>query len=190
MEAWTEVNLVPVRIQDEALVDLVGELVHEQLREDIATWFFFWEPQLRVRIRWRDGSRLADHRSRLVAVLDAWKAQGNIEDWYDGAHGVRGERYSGEADEYGEEVWPRLQESWMSGSELALTLIKLDAARRLPRPREYYWSRQVHLFTNQLLGTWEAEIEGCLRQALGYLKLSGAATPEATRLITELQTFG
>jgi hypothetical protein len=29
----------------------------------------------------------------------------------------------------------------------------------------------VHLFTNQTFGTWEAEVELCLRQARGYLGL-------------------
>ena len=58
MEAWIEVNLVPVHLMDQdLLVDLVDPLVHEELGEEIETWFFFWEPELRLRIRWREPER-------------------------------------------------------------------------------------------------------------------------------------
>jgi hypothetical protein len=173
---------------DEALLaEQVDALVHEELGEEIATWFFFWEPELRLRIRWRDQDRAAEHRRTLGARLDSWKAEGKVDDWYEGSHGARGETYVGEADHYGEEAWPRIQRDWMNGSELALTLIKLDRAGRLTKPRDYHWKRHVHLFTNQLLGTWEAEIELCLQQALGYSRLRGTPpTADARILIAEL----
>jgi hypothetical protein len=192
VEAWIEMNLVPVRTMDhDLLVELVDPLVHEQLGEEIATWFFFWEPELRLRIRWRDPDRAAEHRRTLVALLDRAKADGHIDDWYEGAHGARGETYVGEADHYGDDVWPLIQRDWMNGSELALAFIKLERAGRLTKPREYHWKRHVHLYTNQVLGPWEAEIELCLQQALGYTKLRRAPpTPEAARLIAELHDFG
>lgn len=172
------------------LVTLVDSLVHAELGEEIATWFFFWEPELRLRIRWRDPERVPEHRRTLAALLDGRKADGDIDDWYEGAHGRRGENYVGEADHYGEEIWPRIQEDWMNSSELALTLIKLDLADRLTKPRGHHWQRHVHLFTNQLFGSWEAEIELCLRQALGYSKLrQSPPTPEAKKLIAELHEF-
>ena len=187
VEAWTEVNLVPrAPIDEDLLVDRVDALIHEEFGEEIAVWFFLWEPELRLRIRWSEGDRAPAHRRKLAALLDAWKAERDIDDWYEGAHGARGEVYAGEADHYGEEVWPRVQQDWMNGSEFALTLIKLDRARRLTKPREYHWQRHVHLFTNQLFGTWEDEIELCLRQALGYTKLRGSLPPKAKRLIDEL----
>lgn len=190
MEAWIEVNLVPVRPLDEALlIGLVDELAQNGLWDEVATWFFFWEPELRLRIRWREPERAAQHGLTLAALLDSWKARGTVEDWYEGAHGRRGETYAGEADHYGEEVWPRIQRDWMNSSELACTLIRLDRANRLTKPRDYHWHRHVHLFTNQLLGTRHAEIELCLRQALGYTKLLGSASPEAKRLIAELHEF-
>jgi hypothetical protein len=191
VEAWTEVNLVSVPALDEALlVELVDPLVHEEFRNEIATWFFFWEPELRLRVRWRDPERASGHRRTLGAALDAWKEKRKLDDWYEGAHGRRGEHYLGEAGHYGEEVWAGIQRDWMSGSELALELIKLDRAGRLTKPRDYHWQRRVHLFTNQLLLTWEAEIEMCLRQALGYTKRRGAPpTPQAKALITELYDF-
>lgn len=188
MEAWTEVNLVSARLMDQALLaEQVDVLVHEQLGEEIATWFYFWEPELRLRIRWRDAGRAAELRRTLAALLDDWKAERIVDDWYEGGHGARGETYMGEADHYGEEVWPRIQKDWMNGSELALALIKLDRAGKLTKPPDYHWKRRVHLFTNQLFGTWEAEIELCLQQALGYSRLRGAPpTAQAGRLIAEL----
>jgi hypothetical protein len=189
MEAWTEVNLVPVRVQDEALLLLVDDLVHEQLADDITTWFYFWEPELRLRLRWRNPGAAHTAATTLAAALDDWKDRGHIRDWYEGAHGAPGATYVGEADHYGADVWPRIQMDWMNGSELALDLIKRDRAKSLPHPREYYWQRHVHLFTNQLLGTWEAEIEQCLRQGLGYLRLQGQASRRAKKLLRELDEF-
>jgi Lantibiotic biosynthesis dehydratase C-term len=191
LEAWIEVNLETVRLLDEALLaERVDALVHERFRDDIATWFFFWEPELRLRIRWRDPERVGEHRGELAQVLDAWKSEGTIADWYEGAHGRRGETYAGEADNYGAEIWGRLQLDWMSGSELALALIQLDRAGKLTQPRDYHWQRRVHLFSNQLLGFRQTEIELCLRQALLYAKSPGSPpTPQAKKLITELCEF-
>jgi|SRR5437870_4864160 len=191
MEAWTEVNLVAATPIDEALLlELVDGLVHEQLGEHIETWFFFWEPELRLRIRWRDSERAEEHRSTLAAFLEGYKADGRVSDWYEGAHGERGKTYVGEAVHYGEEVWPQIQKDWMNSSELAVTLIRLDRAGALAKPRSYHWQRHVHLRTNQLFASWEAEIELCLQQALGYTKLRQAPpTPEAKKLIAELHEF-
>ena len=51
-------NLVAARPLDESLlVELVDPLVHGELSGAIATWFFFWEPELRLRIRWREPER-------------------------------------------------------------------------------------------------------------------------------------
>jgi len=186
VEAWTEVNVTPARPVDEALlVELVGA-VHDELREEIETWFFFWEPDLRLRIRWRDPDRASEQRGRLAALLDDAKRKGNIRRWYEGAHGMEGATYVGEAEHYGEDAWPWIQKDWMNGSELALALIKLDQAGRLSRPREYHWQRHVHLFTNQLLRSWETEIVLCLRQALGYIRLRGEPSDEARKLIDDL----
>jgi hypothetical protein len=191
VEAWIEVNLVPLEPLDEGLlVDLVDPLVHDTLADDIATWFFLWEPELRLRIRWRDEDRADALRRRLAALLEECVAGRKIHGWFEGAHGVKGQRYIGEAEHYGDEIWSRLQQDWMSGSELALALVKFERAHRLTRPRDYHWQRRVHLFTNQLLHTWDAEVELSLRQAVGYLTKLGAAPPQVKRLIAELNRFG
>src|SRR5881409_2172080 len=96
------------------LVELVGPLVHDELGREIETWFFFWEPELRLRIRWRDPGRAAEHRRTLAAFLDRRKSDGHVAKWYEAAHGRRGETYVGEAEHYGEEVWARVQKDWMN----------------------------------------------------------------------------
>ena len=101
MEAWTEVNLVPVRVQDEGLLLLVDDLVHEQLADDITTWFYFWEPELRLRLRWRNPEAARTDAATLAVALDDWREAGHIRDWYEGAHGAPGATYVGEADHYG-----------------------------------------------------------------------------------------
>jgi hypothetical protein len=191
VEVWTEVNIVPRRPLDEAvLAELVDVLVHEELGSEIETWFFFWEPELRLRIRWRDPARVDEHRRTLATLLDRWKSDRHVAKWYEAAHGQRGETYVGEAEHYGEEVWARVQKDWMNGSELALALIKLERADRLTKPRSYHWQRHVHLFTNQLFASWDSEIELCLRQALGYLRmLPTPPTPQTKTLIGEIHDF-
>jgi hypothetical protein len=191
VESWTEVNLVPPATRDESLLTgLVDRLVHDRLRGELETWFFFWEPELRLRLRWLDPGRANARRSSLAEALDDAVRDGTLVEWYEGAHGRRGERYAGEAEMYGAEAWPLVQKDWMNGSDLALALAKLERAGLLTAPRAFHWQRHVHLFTNQLYGTWDAEVELCLGQALGYLRhiraAGGAASDEAARLIREL----
>ena len=74
----------------------------------------------------------------------------------------------------------------MAGSELALAIVRLDASGRLEKPRDFHWSRRVHLFSNQLL---RDEIRLCLQQAAGYIRLRHADDPrfaETTRAIDRL----
>jgi hypothetical protein len=187
VETWTEVNLVTPRELDRSvLVDVVDPLVHDDLVDEIETWFFFWEPELRLRIRWRDPERSHENRDRLAASLDRARS---VRRWYEGAHGEEGKTYVGEAEHYGAQAWPRIQKDWMNVSELALLLAKLERRGELTRPRDYHWQRHVHLFTNQLFGSWEDEIALCLRQAIGYIRLSGGPSREAKKLIAELDAL-
>ena len=91
---------------------------------------------------------------------------------------------------YGAELWSLVQKDWMNGSELALRIAKLEASGDLTRSRTFHWERHVHLFTNQLFGSWNSEIELCLAQALGYLRhvtaAGGAPSEETARLVAEL----
>jgi len=172
-----EINLeLPVERDRTVLVDLVDELAHG---EGVVTWFFFWEPELRLRLRWDGRGRAGGVRARLDRSVD----EGLIVGW-------REEPYQGEAEMYGAEIWPALQKDWMNGSELGLLLTRLERDGALTRPREFHWHRHVHLFTNQLYGTWEEEVELCLAQALGYLRHivagDGEASARASALVAEL----
>jgi hypothetical protein len=172
---WIEVN-IPARAEERSrlLLELVDPLVHEHFAGRIKTWFYFWEPELRLRILWTDPERAEAARAELADFLDQAKAEGAIEGWFEGSHGVRGEIYRGEAELYGNEVWELTAHDWMSGSELALAIVRAGAGGRLTKPEEFHWSRRVHLFSNQL---WLDEIALCLRQAHGYLGMTGISNP-------------
>ena len=192
MELWTEVNLFPAEAAEESLLTgVIGGLVHQTFRGELETWFFFREPELRLRLRWSDPGRAEDCRSTLTRALDEAVRRGELVEWYEGAHGRRGERYEGEAEMYGAELWSLVQKDWMNGSEFALQITKLEASGDLSRSRTFHWERHVHLFTNQLFGSWNSEIELCLAQALGYLRHitagGGAPSAETERLIAELR---
>ena len=195
MEAWVEVNVVAAGESDAALLTgLVERIVNGPLAAELETWFFFWEPDLRLRLRWHDPERDEACRSLLAVELDASHERGAIGAWSEGAHGVAGQRYAGEADRYGDEVWELVQKAWMNGSEFALLLARLEQSGALTRPRRFHWERQVHLFTNQLYGSWEAEVELCLGQALGYLRHiragGGEPSQRTVELIRELEAIG
>jgi hypothetical protein len=170
MEAWIEANLAPNQTQDSSLLtDVIDGLVHDCFSGEIENWHYFWEPALRFRIRWRDAPRPPELNDALRAHLDGAEAEGRFKDWVEGSHGESGKAYTGESDFYGEEVWLRIQTDWTSGSELALLLIKLGRNNSLTREQAFHWERRVHLFSNQLFGSLDAEIQLCLIQALGYL---------------------
>ena len=187
MSEWIEVNLVPVGEPNRALLlEVVDPIVHELLAEEIETWFYFWEPELRLRLRWRDAGRASDNRAALARSLDSARADGKIEDWYEGSHGTRGETYTGEADFYGPEVWELVASDWMSGSELALAIARADSEGRLTKPPSFHWQRRVHLFSNQLLLD---EVPLCLYQARGYLRMRGATGPSERKLMRSIDRF-
>ena len=193
MESWTEANLVPAEAAEESLLTgVIGGLVHETFRGELETWFFFREPELRLRFRWSDPARAEGCRATLTRALDEAVRQGELVEWYKGAHGRRGERYEGEAEMYGAELWSLVQKDWMNGSELALRIARLEETGELSRSRTFHWERHVHLFTNQLFGSWNSEIELCLAQALGYLRhitaSGGTPSEETVSLIAELRT--
>jgi hypothetical protein len=176
-ESWIEVDLeLPVERDRAVLLELVDELAHG---EDVVTWFFFWEPELRLRLRWGGEARREHVRKR----LDRAVADGLVLSW-------REEPYDGEAEMYGAEVWQAIQADWMNGSELVLLFTRLERAGALTRTREFHWQRHVHLITNQLYGSWDEEVELCLAQALGYLRHivagGGKASARAAELVAEL----
>jgi hypothetical protein len=184
---WIEVN-VPARAEDRArlLLEVVDPLVHDRLSEQVRTWFYFWEPELRLRIRWADPDRAESAGAELRQFLDHAKAAGTVEDWYEGNQGNRGDTYRGEADFYGAEVWELTANDWMSGSELALAIVRHEADGALTRPRDFHWIRRVHLFSNQL---WLDEIALCLGQAQRYLGTTDLGDPNLVEIRAAIQKY-
>jgi Lantibiotic biosynthesis dehydratase C-term len=184
---WIEVNIVPVFPEqlERLLLDVVDPLIHVHFSGRIATWFYFWEPACRLRMRWREPERADSNRSDLALFLNAAEREGKLAEWYEGNHGEKGKTYQGEADFYGDEVWELTAKDWMSGSELALALVKLDTENRLTRPLELHWGRRVHLFSNQLLLD---EVPLCLRHAHAYLA-HGGTDPQITPLIRAIEEY-
>ena len=187
-EEWVEVNIVPASTNnaERLLLDVIDPLVHDRLVGRIDTWFYFWEPDLRLRIRWRNSADAEENRSALFAFLNAAQRAGHIVSWYEGSHGERGKTYPGEADFYGEEMWELTAKDWMSGSELALALMKFDTQNRLTKPESFHWSRRVHLFSNQLLLD---EVPLCLRQARGYLSMRDPSDPKIARMTAAIDEY-
>ena len=133
--------------------------------------------------RWHDGRLWVCNwigGQVLAVALDGAVGEGRVAEWYEGAHGRRGETYAGEAEFYGAELWDLTSRDWMAGSELALAIVRLEAAGRLERPRDFHWRRRVHLFSNQLLLD---EIGLCLHQAAGYIRMRHADDPRFTETL-------
>src|ERR1700722_12185954 len=144
--SWFEVNIAPLPRQPEALLrDVADPLIHGMLGE-VEAWFFFWEDaeerdsgeDLRLRILGPSANR-----AKASAFLDAARDDGKLAGWYEGSHGRRGERYDGEAGFYGPEAWDLTCRHWTAMSELALSLVKLDGAGMLTKPRSFHLRRQM-----------------------------------------------
>lgn len=123
---WVEVNIEPPSYdqREKLLLDVVDPLIHEVLRDRVGDWHYFWEPALRLRIRWQQPTR-ADY-TRLTDFLNAAEADGKLADWEEGSHGGPGQVYAGEAEKFGADIWPYTYPHWTTGCELALALVKRD----------------------------------------------------------------
>jgi hypothetical protein len=173
-QEWVEVNIAAPSSREQRerlLVDVIDPLVHETFSDCVETWFYFWEsepkPQLRLRIQWQRPAEAEASRAELTSYLNTAEHEGRLAGWYEGCHGRRGETYNGEAADYGEEVWDLISKDWMSGSELALALVKFSAKGCLTKTVAFHWDRRVHLFSNQLL--LDEKIL-CLLQARKYFQ--------------------
>jgi hypothetical protein len=188
MGDWIEVNLVaPAAMQPtQVLLRIVDPLVHEQLADRIDMWFYFWEPELRLRIRWRDPRSVDANRRELTDFLDNACRAGTLKEWFEGSHGRRGGTYRGESGFYGAEVWELVARDWTNASELALALARIESEGRLTRPRSFHWSRRVHLFSNQLLVD---EIALCLAQARSYLRSAGVQSSLDRAVVDAIENY-
>lgn len=182
---WVEVNIVapPYEQRERLLLDVVDPLIHESLSGRVDAWHYFWEPALRLRIRWQQPTR-ADY-TQLTDFLNAAKHDGKLVDWKEGSHGEEGQAYRGEAEKFGADIWPYTYRHWTTGCELALALIKRDPDNVLTelsaaRPednttREFHWVSAVHLFSNPLGLRHLDEGHWSLRNAWTHLVLANRA---------------
>lgn len=192
---WTEVNILPSSLaQPEALLtDVVDRLVHEMLSKRIDSWHYFWEydpiklHHLRLRILWRPGQG-CEGGAVLARHLDEAEAGASLWRWYPGGHGVPGEKYEGEAADYGGlGLWRITYRDWRAGSDLALGLVKLDAEECLAEAREFHLERRVHLHSNRMGLGYIDEGSLYLRLAIGYLVKAGlGATPDGANVLWTL----
>ena len=165
-DEWVEVNIMTSSQEQRGglLLDVVEPLVRDKLEGMTEAWFYFWEPDLRLRIRWPSEHADDGHRE-LKAFLDTAQTGGMLASWYEGNHGKRGEVYQGEAEDYGAEAWEITYKDWMSGSDLAIALLRHAAEGELTKALDFHWSRRVHLFSNQLGLSYFDEGQLCMGQA-------------------------
>jgi hypothetical protein len=72
----------------------------------------------------------------------------------------------------------------MSGSELALAIVRFGSEGALTKPRPFHRERRVHLFSNQLSLN---EIALCLIQGHGYLRMTAPDDPRATEIMSAIE---
>ncbi len=115
---WVEVNIEPPSYdqREKLLLDVVDPLIHEVLRNRVGDWHYFWEPALRLRIRWQQPTQ-ADY-TWLTDFLNAAEADGKLAGWEEGSHGGPGQVYPGEAEKFGADIWPYTYPHWTTGCEL------------------------------------------------------------------------
>lgn len=176
---WTEVNITPASSDhDRFLLEVIEPFVSAS---DLESWHFLWEPQegwkrgdksdqSEVVLRFRILSADPLHRKSLIATLEKAKDEGVIRDFYQGAHGVRADKYQGEELLYGSEVWTETYRLWHALSALAL---KLAGDPELPR--SHHWKRTAHLSANMFR---LPDVRLNLEQGHRYLQVKRTAMAE------------
>lgn len=156
---WTEVNITPASTgRDGFLSRVIAPYVASH--RGLASWHFFWEPAE----GWKPGSGIDDSeavlrfrvlsgktpRNDLLNALRKAKDKGLVRKWYQGAHGERGGKYEGEAQNYGHHTWEATYRLWHVLSALTLELAVRADEGDLELPRSYHWKRIAHLAANQM----------------------------------------
>jgi hypothetical protein len=157
---WTEVNITPAGTgRDHFLAGVIAPYIKGHPR--LKSWHFFWEPAE----GWKPGKGIDDSkavlrfrilsgdpadRKALLSSLRKAKDKGIVRKWYEGAHGERGKRYGGEAQNYGDRAWKATRDCWHAMSALTLQLAVHASEGDLELPRSYHWKRIAHLSANQM----------------------------------------
>jgi hypothetical protein len=195
-EDWTEVGILPSdpKQQDALLLGVIDPLIKQTLSDRIESWHFFWEVDpidllhLRLRVLWRPGQG-DNGRAELTAYLDEAERTGGLWHWHPSGNGEPGEDYDGEAAAYdGPEMWQVTYRDWRAGSDLALALLRLEAAGRLAEGRQYHLERRVHLHSNRLGLSYADEGTLYLGLAIGYLRQAGF-TGDAIQALDQIKVL-
>jgi len=169
-EHWSQVSIETERSPDESMLAETWAPVLTEIRPHLRGWHFFWEPDLWIRLRWLSAQDRAAGHEKIRATLEAPAWRFDTYAWEDDAAMM------------GAEMWDRCQADWMGGSDYALQHLTLARAGSVSKTRDFHWARHVHLFTNQLAGTWSDEARLCVRQARYRIwLLSRTAGNEAER---------
>jgi len=188
VNSWAEWNITPSGGHDEFLRDVIGTFLASWVP---VSWHYFWEwgeddnqdaEVCRVRLL---GSRLLHQEFRIHLERPG------IPDYYEGAHGKRGEVYAGEEGFYGKRVWEATYALWNAHAELALLLARQALDGTLERPRSMHWKRTAHLACNQLE---LPDVRMCLEQGRRYMTIfpqmtDRDVTPAESRILAELDKY-
>lgn len=153
-EWWIQKDIIP-QGKNWTLNDDILLLLYEKFlsgdRQNIESWHFFREPQLRFRIQLKD----IENRNRVASELDSFLDSINlVEKHYFANHERRVENldegYNGERETY-KRMWPFQKKLWEWGSEMAVEAIKEFKETGTNDPsREFQLERVFHLLCNQL----------------------------------------
>lgn len=172
MSSWTEWNITPSGDHDEFLACVIAPWVNEH---SVESWHFFWE--------WGEHDNIEEEVCRFRILADPADARSfrdrlgecetilhgaYVEDWYEGAHGVRGKTYAGEEGFYGRRVWEATYSLWNAHARLAVLLAYQAWEGTLERPRSMHWKRTAHLTCNQLE---LPDARMCLEQGHRYMTI-------------------
>lgn len=194
---WSEVNLVLAPADGKAypspwflpaLREVVGPVAARLAAApyELRSWHFGYYtdegpgPHIRLRCLWT-----GTEPARFAKLLTA-RAGVSVVSWYRGAHGIEGQTYSGEEDEYGP-VWEPTYLLWAAQSQWALAVLCHHEDGTLPpgvgaaAPGvARHWERAVHVATNRLGLPYSDEIWLTLNLASGYLNTLSHLQPDPT----------
>ena len=185
MQIWTELRVaVPAHPDAALLLDVIAPLV-DALRPRLERWHYLWEPDLWVRLRWKAPDDRDAGEAEIREALDAARDAGALERWWFDTY-----EHQADAEMMGREMGPTFQRDIEHCAEMGLELVRRTRDGSLSKDIDFHWARHMHVFSNQLVGTWADEARLCVEQARYRAWLLSLGKPaaehhEALRAIVE-----